>query len=193
MGLKQVRCIFWRWICHDCSGAVKPPWVATTFLSWDPTSPQVRVRHLGRKHVSAGAVEAGTGRECGDCGLRDSQRGPRGVGADRAVDLSRSLDCGPRQEPGQSSCARSARAPRAGAQAQRQVVPMRPLPHPQPQCSLSPAPSASPLDAHCTAALGAWVGGRGRDSEKNKDLAIRLGVGRWPCEEGRGAVPGTGV
>lgn len=42
--------------------------------------------------MSAGAVEAGTGRECGDCGLRDSQRGPRGVGADRAVDLGRSLD-----------------------------------------------------------------------------------------------------
>ena len=57
----------------------------------------------------------------------------------------------------------------------------------------SAPPLLRPVPVHCAAALGAWVGGRGRDSEKNKDLAVRLGVGRRPREEGRGAVPGTGV
>ena len=52
-----------------------------------------------RKTRVCGAVEAGTGREGGDHGLRDSQRGPRGVGP---TGLWGRPGCGPRQEPGQA-------------------------------------------------------------------------------------------
>ena len=41
-----------------------------------------------RKTRVCGAVEAGTGREGGDHGLRDSQRGPRGVGPTRLWTLA---------------------------------------------------------------------------------------------------------
>ena len=39
-------------------------WVSTTFLSWDPTSSRVWMRHLEEICISVREVEAGTGQEC---------------------------------------------------------------------------------------------------------------------------------
>lgn len=154
-----------------------PPWVVTTFLSWDPASPRVRVRHLGGKRGSARAVEAGTGREGGDHGLRDSQRGPRGVGPTGLWTSAGAWTGILHLQCTNATC--WGPGPTTGCP--REVTPpppttVRPLPCPHCQSPGSPLCSSP-------GGLGWW----GRERQKNKDFAVRLGVGRRPLE-GRGVM-----